>query len=148
MSKLNYNPKTEQEISRLFAKGKYVFTVMDYKIIINNKSYQGSEQLNLTLQASQPDGRKTTIYDTIIIHDDWAWKLRHFACSVGLEHEYMNDLFDPQQALGKKGYALIGIRAADGSYPEKNIIQDYLITQSDLNAEPISGNDLNDDIPF
>lgn len=126
MAILNYNAKTEKETSRLWDKGKYQFRVLECKLTVNNNKYPGCDQLVLTLQLSRADGRKSNIFDTTIIHDDWAWKLRHFACAVGMEHEYMSNIFDPVMALDRCGMAMITVQAPSETYQERNIVQDYL----------------------
>ena len=79
------------------------------------------------------------------------WKVKHFAATVGLSADYeKGELNGANNAFaGKVGYVNIGIEPAQGNFPAKNVVKDYIVR--DAKAKPAvetPPDDSSDQVPF
>lgn len=140
-----FTPKTEEEIQKaqLLEDGDYTFELIQAKF---KTSQAGNPMIELVLKVFDNDGSQRIIYDYLLSnHKNMEYKIRHFCYSVGLEKEYESgELSELNFMKALSGKARIKTRKdKDGTYPPKNVVQDYL-------GEKIeSANEIkDDDVPF
>ena|SRR3990167_1638550 len=140
-------PMSEEDAlkANLLEKGNYPFVVNQ---AIMKKDKNGNDMLEVRVGVSDMKGRSFKVYDYLTNDASFAFKLRHFFYAVGLGEQYEKGMINPALLPGKTGRAKVGIRVdKTGSYPPKNIIGDYIYTDTKL---PIASEPLIDtqDIPF
>ena len=157
---MQFKPKSEEEVRRIFEKGEYQFKVTD---AIERNSAKGNPMIELTLEIyhSTITG-KTNIVKCFLMTSEpnFEFLIRHFCYSVGLIQSYESGNLIASTLIGKYGYALIGIETdKEGKYPDKNRVLDFIeksptqIGQNGLKTVSQSlptdpSKTLNDDIPF
>lgn len=136
---------TEAEIQAMNLRdpGEYDFAVVD---ATEERSKSGNEMVKLKLQLEDKEGRNFTIFDYLVSTENMAYKLRHFARSVGLMEKYEAGDMAAEYMTGRVGKCKVGVKAATSEYPAKNVISDYLGT-ADPEA-PAPKELLDDEIPF
>lgn len=139
---LKYTPRTEEEVSLLLPKDKYMLTVK--KVSVENKKVGDFDFdiLSLELEANH-NNRNIIIYDSIrldgsVFSDR---KLRHYAYATNFSEDYNDQIFDPKKTIGKKVEANIDIKKdKTGQYPDRNRVLDYLV--------PKIADEFNDNLTF
>lgn len=165
---MRYTPYSEAEIQSMNVMdvGTYDFKVLD--VITTNKDgshltdKNGNDMAKLKLLVWDNELRERIIFTYISGGGTFAFKLRHFAQSIGMLHEYENSEFNIHRALDKSGKAEIVIKKGtlknDGSgemWADRNDVKDF-ISVSDNNVNiPINRNSSipasqieDDEVPF
>lgn len=157
---LRYNPISldQDAVRNLLAKGNYPFIV---KSIIEKKTKNGNhDMLEVELGIIDANGKDWTVKDWVVIMDEMAWKLRHFADTCGLLKKYEDRSLDAKDFLGKKGVAKIGVKdyESGGEMRKTNCVTDYIKADSvaqikshgEVKKASVNQADdfLNDNIPF
>jgi Protein of unknown function (DUF669) len=151
---LAFEPFTEEEIRELnlLPDGIYDFSVKrsDEKL-----SKAGNQMLELILEVYDQKGKVHTIWDYIVPTSAMMYKLKHLCDSVGLSDKYKTGLLDYEDLQGKSGKAKIVIKKGNvnpngGLYPDKNSVEDYVMTDKGALKYTPKNNDFEDDkdIPF
>ncbi len=137
---MRYTPYTEAQIQsmNILDEGIYRFKVGD--VILNDKfggplqDKNGNDLAKLKLLAADSEGRDRIIYTFISGDGNFAYKLRHFAQTIGMISDYENGTFNIMRAIGKTGIANVivkkGTTKSDGSgepWPDKNDIKDFVV---------------------
>lgn len=145
---MQFKPKTEEEISRLFEKGRYPFKVIDAE---EKKSKKGNDMivLDVELRHNTIPG-KTNRVKCYLIFD---YLIRHFCYATGLVDEYNSGNLFASSIKGKEGIADVIVEVdKEGKYPDKNKIVDFIEKSSSQNGSNLvnssSQEDLDDDLPF
>ena len=168
---MKYTPYTEHEIKsmNLMDEGIYKFQVMD--VILNDKNgnqlqdKNGNDMAKLKLMVWDKESREHIIYTFISGDGNFAYKLRHYADTLGMVLDYEDGTFNIMRTIGKNGLASViikkGTTKADGSgelWPDRNDVKDFVvethspferpkeITPSDTSSQ--SETSLDDDVPF
>ena len=137
---MNFKPKTEAEVStyELFPAGEYDFDVIKATDVVSSK---GNEMIKLELDIYAANGNKTRVFDYLL--EVLAYKLKHFCDCVGLTKEYEEGRLNAAMCKGKAGRCKLGIdKDKTGEYTDKNVIKDYIKSDSIINLEDISEEDL------
>lgn len=153
---MQYTPKTRQQAdeARLLAKGDGNFEIVSAEESWNNKCK--CNMLTLNLKAWDVNGKQGMLKDWILLNEDWDWKLRHLADSVGLTDKYESGTLQAEDFEGRAGNLYITIKHdKKGEYGPQNSVREY-VTIKDVTREPKASkssvtqetNDLDDDIPF
>lgn len=163
---MRYTPYSEAQIQsmNIMDEGVYPFQVLD--VITTDKlnnpmtDRNGVDIAKLKLLVWDNENKERTIFTYISGDGNFAYKLRHFAKTVGMLDDYEQGIFNIHATLGKSGMADIVIKKgtikSDGSgemWPDRNDVKDYVyITQGEpKEAPPLEVNqskELDDDIPF
>src|SRR5688572_8987205 len=99
---MRFEPKSEDEIAaaNLLADGDYIFEVADAK---EETSKAGNDMVKLKLNVVGEEDRMHVIFDYLVSSEGAAFKLRHFAESVGLLPEYERGEITADQMIGCNG---------------------------------------------
>lgn len=146
---VRFEPKTEAEISaaNLLEAGQYVFEVAKAE---EKTSQNGNDMVKLTLAVFDNEDRRHPVFDYLVGTDGAAYKIRHFAESVGLLSQYEAGEIRAEQMEGRTGKCQVGIDDKNKQYPAKNIIRDYV--PAGVSAPPKANGKsapiIDDDLPF
>jgi hypothetical protein len=157
---MRFTPRTEKEVSNVFEKGKYKFSVISAKETVSKSQ---NEMLNLTLviyHNSIPG--KSSVVNCYLLTDNpsFEYMIRHFCYSVGLENQYESGVLIASDCIGKEGIVSIGIDVdKTGQYSDKNKVLDFIIKENNEVKPVVStfnnisinlpkNNDINDEVPF
>lgn len=169
---MKYTPYSEAEIQSMnvMEAGIYVFEVLDVETEKNGKPMQdknGNDMAKLKLLVWDKANRERTLFTFISGDGNFAYKLRHFAKSIGMVEDYEAGMFKIHATIGKSGKADIvikkGTMKSDGSgemWADRNDVKDFIVdsgltTPSASINVPVNNpnilqgvDDLNDQIPF
>lgn len=142
---MRFEPKTAAEIDEagLLAAGVYDFEVMEAE---DTQSKAGNDMAAIVLRVEDENGRGFKILDWLVATDGGAYKVRHFAESVGLLSEYEKGDMPAPMMVGKVGRAKIAVKPADGQYRAKNTVADYVLDSAP--SMKSKRDDIDDEIPF
>lgn len=167
---MRYTPYTEAQIQgmNVMDEGTYAFQVIE--AITTDKFNQplrdknGVDMAKLKLMVWDNENRERIIFTFISGDGNFAYKLRHFAKTLGMIHEYEDGTFNIHRTVGKSGTAEIvikkgTIKAVDSGemWPDRNDVKDFVIAQTNTVPAPQQRNEplkvrqsdeLDDDIPF
>jgi hypothetical protein len=145
---MDYIPKSEEDIAKagLLPAAEYDFDVLSSTPA---KSKAGNDMIKLKIGIYDGDKITRQLYDYLL--GAMEAKLRHFCDSVGLLSKYENGTFCAEDCLGRSGRCKIVQKDAEGNYPPKNKIRDYVCRASKpltaTRAEEPSANS-EDNLPF
>jgi hypothetical protein len=172
---MRYTPYTEAEIQSMnvMDEGIYTFQVLEVHTTdkFNNpmQDKNGNDLAKLKLLVWDNLNRERTLFTFISGDGNFAYKLRHFAKTIGMLDDYEQGIFNINRAVGKSGTADIVIKKgtlkADGSgemWADRNDVKDFVMpaTAPALNPsvqpqpvkeEPLQvlqSDELDDDVPF
>lgn len=148
---MKFQPKSEKEIAEagLFANGEYDFEVME---ATETNSKAGNDMIELVMRVYNSDGGYTRVMDWLVSIDSVAYKIRHFAATIGMIAEYEKGELKADKLVGKVGRCKLVIKKdKTGEYPDKNGIADYIKPAE--GAAPVQARkpveeELDDQIPF
>lgn len=146
---MKFTPKSEKEISesRLIPDGEYPFEVSsaDDKV-----SKAGNDMIELWLRVYLDNGKFVQIPDYLM--EKMEFKLRHACDACGIIDKYESGELDASDFEGKSGYVKIGTQPANGDWPAKNTVKDYILKDGTEHSKPKASvekkDDFEDDIPF
>ena len=172
---MRYTPYTEAQIQSMnvMDEGIYAFEVIEVHLTDKfNKPLRdknGIDMAKLKLLVWDNENRERVVYTFISGDGNFAYKLRHYAKTIGMILDYENGSFDMARTLSKSGKAHIVIKKGtlktDGSgemWPDRNDVKDF-VCDGDTIKNPIEppkqkedapptvvpqSPDLDDDIPF
>lgn len=152
---MRFEPKTAQEIDEagLLPAGVYDFEVMEAE---DTQSKAGNDMAAIAIRIEDSTGRAFKILDWLVATDGGAYKVRHFAESVGLIAEYEKGDMPAGLMMHKTGKCKLAVKPAEGQYRAKNTVADYVIDGTDaafkktVNQEvgALKRELLDDEIPF
>lgn len=146
---MRYTPYTEAQIQSMnvMDEGIYPFQVLE--VILHDKYGQvlrdknGIDLAKIKLLVWDHENRERIVYTFISGDGNFAYKLRHYAQTLGMIADYENGTFDIQSTEGKSGKANIVIKKgtikSDGSgemWPDRNDVKDFVVDAH--NAAPIA----------
>lgn len=172
---MRYTPYTEAQIQgmNVMDEGTYAFQVIE--AITTDKFNQplrdknGVDMAKLKLMVWDNENRERIIFTFISGDGNFAYKLRHFAKTLGMIHEYEDGTFNIHRTVGKSGTAEIVIKKGtikpDGSgemWPDRNDVKDFVmpatapafnpaVQPQPVKEEPLQvpqSDELDDDLPF
>lgn len=145
---MKFQPKTEEQIreSQLIEPGEYDFEVLS---AVDHISQSGNESIKLQVRVYVGETIRT-IFD--YLSAGMEYKLRHFCEAVGILHFYESGELLAIHCAQRAGKCKVGIQKdKTGAYPDKNVIQDYLVDEDSAvtTAPSIAPTKFTDDeIPF
>jgi hypothetical protein len=151
---MQFNPMSEQEIKEinLMEVGVYQFQVMS---AVEKKSKNGNSMIDLIIKIWDKKGRVRTVFDNLVDHEAFHFKIRNFAICTGQLNKYESGIIAAQDCLDKSGYLRLGVQKQNGNYAAKNIVQDYMLPDyTDENSKtsqetpPSKNDESDDDIPW
>jgi Protein of unknown function (DUF669) len=145
---MRFTPQTEEEINsfKLLPDGEYDFTVVYAEDKVSEK---GNEYIFLKLQVWDFDGRERLIFTNLA----FIKLLKHFCDITGLQDKYQHGEIFAADCLNKMGRCILkiqqGNKKPDGSYyPDKNVVEDYIIKKPSTIQQIQDDNFDTGDIPF
>jgi hypothetical protein len=140
---MKFEPKTAKEIDELglLPVGEYDFLVHEAE---DTQSKKGNDMAVVKLLIDGPSG-EIKIVDYLVAIDSMAYKIRHFAESVGLLAEYEKGEMPAEIMVGKTGKCKLVVAPAKDGYRAKNTVSDYL---SASNPGAPKAEVIDDEIPF
>jgi hypothetical protein len=130
---MQFEPKSERELKAApFAKGIYPFTVI---AACEKRSSQGNAMLVLKLLVT--DGGESRIVLTDYLLAKRLLKLRNAALSCGLEAEYRSGKLTEDDFMERSGRLRLAVKKdPDGTYADRNVVADYVVTESEAATIP------------
>ncbi len=147
---MRYTPYSEAEIQskKVMDEGVYIFQVLE--VITTDKYSQplrdknGNDIAKLKLMVWDKTERERIIYTFISGDGNFAYKLRHFAKSIGQVEAYEAGTFDIDRTISMSGKAEVVIKKGnlkqDGSgemWPDRNDIKDFIVESSAIGKSAI-----------
>lgn len=130
---MRFDPKTEKEVQNLLDPGICDFEVADAK---DTSSQARNDMMVLTVIVYQGDQKKT-IKDYLVGQvDSMAFKIRHFADTIGMLDVYESGQLEAENVIGATGKCRIDIDKKDPAFPPKNVIRDYIKRDSQPQKAP------------
>lgn len=170
---MRYTPYTEAEIQSMNVMDEGIYTFQVLEVHTTDKSNNplcdknGIEMAKLKLLVWDKNDKERTLYTYISGDGNFAYKLRHFAKTIGMIEDYEQGTFNINRAVGKSGQADIVIKKGtmknDGSgemWADRNDVKDFVTTSNNPVVNPIKvqaeelgvitthGTELDDDVPF
>ena len=159
---MSFTPKSEKEINeaQLWPKGEVDFECIKAEPAKSgpDSKVPGTEFIKLVLQCWNADG--ATRFVNGILHPAMDAQLRHF-CEVGeMLDKYETGTLSATDCVGVTGRLKLKVKEAQGNYPAKNEVQDYVVKREEKEpaetvstvlptTEPASApNPPEDDVPF
>jgi hypothetical protein len=164
---MKYQPYTEAQIQSMnvMEPGIYSFQVLEvitwdqYGKELRDKN--GNDMAKLKLAITDQEGRERPLFTYITGDGAFAYKLRHFAKSIGMIQQYEDAIFNIAETVGKRGLADIVIKKGtlkqDGSgemWADRNDVKDFM-TNADGNVvshshQPTTPqvDEISEDVPF
>ena len=144
---MRFQPKSKEEAERgpLLPDGEYEAVVHEAE---DTESKKGNEMLKLTLDVYGPDGERVRVWDYLL--DQFSFKLYHFCESAGLLDKYNTGVLVDADCVGARVMAKIATQEGEGSYPDRNVVVDYVGSVGADTPAPGKGEVTitPDDIPF
>jgi hypothetical protein len=107
-------------------------------------SKSGNPMIELIVTCFTVTGAKVDVFDYLLSTDDWAWKVRHFCESAGLE--WAGGSLNDHQCVDRNVRVNLSIKKQAG-YPDKNSVADYL-PRPTFAVNAVNRAPEDDDIPF
>ena len=159
---MQFQPKTEAEIAEanLWPEGEYGFEILD-EVTMGTKTYYtmdtkskktDADMIQLVVKVYDNEGQFRTIIDYLIASMEF--KLRHAAAACGLLPQYETGSLTANDFKGKQGFLKLRIGKAQGDYPAKNEVKDYIAPDSETVSHapppghPAATAPIEDDIQF
>ena len=155
---MQFKPKSAKEIAELnvWPKGTYDFDVVKAERAVSGEKSKtpGTEFIKLNVRIFNDDGKFKFVNG--ILHPAMEAQLRHF-CEVGdMLDKYDAGTFEADDCIGVSGKLKLKIKEAQGDFPEKNEIADFLPErklEESKEPEPTKqvaekGDLPDDDVPF
>lgn len=153
---MKFPPKTDAQLAdeAMLPEGEYDFTVDKAEDKISKKGREAGAtesdmiQVDLTIFSDRGDRK---IKDWLM--EKMAWKLKHFAFSVGLGAAYESGDLDASSLVGRSGKVMLKKGVKNGDFAPRNEVRDYVVPAAgDAPAEkpkprvPAAASD--DSVPF
>lgn len=123
---LKFEPKSEKELreANLAPEGDYDFEVLGATDEISKRS--GNPMIKVKIGLYSGEAIRHHVYDYLLTN--MGHKLRHFCDSTGLLSKYESGELSAEDCKGRAGKCRVKIKEdANGQYPDKNEIDDYII---------------------
>lgn len=130
---IKYNAK---DASSAWPAGDYDAVILAVEETTSKSS--GSDMYKVTLEAFNPEGRKQTIYDYIVIPAA-TFKLKMVASALGKSADFNAGKFD-LTAYQNRRLTLTLDQVEDAQYGDKNTVKKYLAPQGGVSAPAPSSN--------
>jgi len=144
---MTFQPRSEKEISeaRLAPEGEYDFQVLEAQ---DTTSKSGNAMIKLKLGVFSGEAMRWHIFDYLV--PQMEAKLRHFCDSVGLLAQYEAGTLSADYCRGRAGRCKLVIEEGEGSYPDKNVVKDYVLRKAKPLSPPVQAPPPveDQDIPF
>lgn len=128
---MQFTPRSEQEVSRLFPKGRYKFKVAN---AVEKPSAAGNDtiSLRLTVFHSEISGKTTTVFCSLLPNNpNFAYLVRHFCYATGLHDTYDSGSLRDHQCQDREGFVDLDIEDKKNGYPPKNKVMDFIVDNDD-----------------
>lgn len=121
----------------VWPEGEYQYTVVTAK---ETQSKKGNDMIEMQLCVFN-DGEGQINLKTYLL-EAMPKLLKHFCASHGLTAEYEKGELAAETCVGKSGWLLLGVQPAEGNFPEKNFVDDFLMAEAET-----TGNDTPPEAP-
>lgn len=148
---MQFQPKTEKEIAEqnLWPKGEYDFEVAKAERAVSGPQSKspGTEFIKLNVRIFNAAGQFRFV--NAILHPAMDAQLRHFCVVGNLMERYDAGTLVAEDCMDVAGKLKLRVRDADGNFPAKNEVSDYIIPKVEEKpaSDPAAPNP-DDDVPF
>jgi hypothetical protein len=151
---MQFQPKTDQQLAdeAMLPEGEYDFTIDKATDTVSRTSGAPMIAVEMTVFSDRGDRK---IKDWLM--EKMAWKLKHFAASVGMAQAYESGALDAQALVGRSGKLKLKKGKANGDFAPRNEVKDYCVPADAAEAKPaanaaprtpIGGGAADNDPPF
>lgn len=151
--------RTEKEIEEmnLWPAGEYGFEIFEAKDTISKVKPDGTggnEMIELKLKVFNNEGGYKILSDYLLDIDSMAFKIRHACDACGLIDRYEAGQITANDFIGKTGYLKLRVQKDKAEkYPDKNTVQDYIVSDTASHeippiGNPMAGDTFNDPLPW
>ena len=121
---MQFQPKTDEQLAdeAMLPEGVYDFTIDKATDTTSKKTGDPMIAVEMTLFSDKGDRR---IKDWLM--EKMAWKLKHFAFSVGLGKEYEAGTLDATALVGRSGKVTLKKGKPQGDFAPRNEVRDYVV---------------------
>lgn len=160
---MQYTPKTEKECSQLIDPGQYPFEILEahdtdeYGEVLRTRGKKDSNgnwvtrptpMVMLKIKLWDINGIERQLNDYIVLNDQFAFKLRHLADSIGELDKYDTNILKVQDLISKMGVASIIIaKSKDPKYGDQNSVKDYVKKENQQPLKEKEPDFSEDDLP-
>lgn len=133
-TKMQFKPKTDAELAdeAMLPEGVYDYTIDKATDTTSKKTGAPMIAVELTVFSDRGDRK---IKDWLM--EKMAWKLKHFAFSVGLGQAYENGDLSADALVGRSGKVRLKKGQANGDFAARNEVKDYVVPDSEtMEAKP------------
>jgi hypothetical protein len=126
---MQFKPKTEKEImeGNLWPKGEYDFECVKAERAVSGPTSKtpGTEFIKITLMCYNDQGGQRLV--NAILHPAMDAQLRHFCIAGDMLDKYEQGTLEAHDCTGVAGRVKLKVKAAEGNFPAKNEVQDYVV---------------------
>lgn len=134
----------------VWPKGEYDFEVIKAERAISGDKSKtpGTEFIKLNLKIYADDGACKFVNG--ILHPAMEAQVRHFCAAGGIIDKYETGSLTADDCVGVSGRVKIKIKPAEGNFPEKNEVADYIVPKAREEAAAVAlpATPEDDDVPF
>ena len=147
---MKFTAKTENEIieAGLWPKGEYDFTIVKAEKAIGGPQSKnpGMEYIKINAQVFMDERMR---FITGVLHPKMEAQLRHFCVIGDLMDKYEAGTLEPEDCEGVAGRLKLRVKDAEGNFPAKNEIQDFIVPkEKPPEGAATDAPENSDDVPF
>jgi len=145
---MKFESKTENQIieAGLWPKGEYDFIIVKAEKAVGGPQSKnpGMEYIKFSAQVFMDERVR---YIGGVLHPKMEAQLRHFCVIGGLMDKYEVGTLEPEDCEGVSGRLKLRVKEAEGNFPAKNEIQDFIVPK-EKPVEAATNPNAGDDVPF
>lgn len=150
---MQFKAKSEKQIQEesLLPKGEYDFEVVEAAPAKGGPTSKnpGMEFIKIRVRVFTDDGFRLV---NGVLHPKMEAQLRHFCEACGLMDKYEAETLAHDDCLGCVGRLKLRLKDAEGNWPAKNEIADFIVPKPKVadmpKSEPVDSNKEDDSVPF
>lgn len=130
---MQFQPKTDEQLAdeAMLPEGVYDFSIDKATDTTSKKTGDPMIAVELTVFSDRGDRK---IKDWLM--EKMAWKLKHFALSVGLGQAYESGTLDAATLVGRSGKVILKKGKPNGDFAPRNEVKDYQVPTDAANPAP------------
>ncbi len=147
---MKFVPKSEKEIAEMsiWPRGDYDFEVIKAERAISseNSKSPGTEFIKINVRIFNAEGAFKFVNG--ILHPAMDAQLRRFCVVGNMIPKYETGTLEADDCIGVAGKLRLKVKDAEGNYPAKNEISDFIVEKPVVPESSKSDNDTGGDIDF
>lgn len=134
--RMQFKPKTDAQLAdeAMLPEGIYDFTIDKAEDTKSKKSGDPMIAVEITVFSERGDRK---IKDWLM--EKMAWKLKHFAFSIGMGQAYESGDLSAEGLVGRSGKVKLKKGSANGDFAARNEVKDYVVADTEtMQAKPVA----------